>query len=147
MKFPRTPKKSQDQFVLENFSEVINLAKSIQTPVEREEILDIARKNPLGVLVLITSESPNQFKIICMNSVRLHYCAIDDSLHEVEGANSWPHYLDDIKYFNFAPNESWKELDTLKKLACSHLASILLEDKMVVLTRSTNYFYQVSMTE
>lgn len=138
------PTKSQDHEVLEKCSVEIDPDMFISEAVDVEEVKDFLLRRPLGVLVLVISEG-NEYKIFCMNALRLHYCQISESLFEIVDNDSWPHYLASIKYYNFIPHERWKELDTLKGQICSHLTSVLLEGGKVNFVRKTKYFYAISM--
>lgn len=148
MKLPATPKKSQDSVVLEKCTLIIDFEDiTAASPVDVEEIKYFLRERPLGILVLVTNEYKNNYKVFCMNSLRLHYCPIGENLYEVVDANSWPHSLGDVKYYNFIPHDCWAGLDCLKSQLCSHLTSLLLDSGKVVYARSTRYFYQVSIPQ
>lgn len=138
------PTKSQDHAVLEKCNLGIDPDTFISEAIDIEEIKDFLLRRPLGILVLVTSERA-EYKIFCMNALRLHYCQITESLYEIVGNDSWQHSLASIKYYDFIPHERWKELDTLKSQICSHLTSVLLEGGKVNFVRKTKYFYAVSM--
>lgn len=145
MKLPVTPKKSQDPMVLEKCAMVIDLEDFTAVSVDLEEVKDLLRKRPQGILVLITNEYKNNYKIFCMNTLRLHFCQITENLYEVVNSNSWSHSLDSIAYYNFIPHDCWAELDALKNKICAHLTGQLLDAGKVVYSRGTKYFYEVSI--
>lgn len=114
--------------------------------IDIKEIKDFLLKRPLGFLVLITNDVPEgEYKIFCMNSLRLHYCQTEGRFYEVVDGDSLAHSLDSIKYYDFIPHDNWAEVDTLKKHVCSHLTDVLVDSGRVKFTRKTRYFYGVSM--
>jgi hypothetical protein len=145
MKYPETPTKSLNSVVLDMSTLIIDLADfTAASSVDVEEVKDFLRKHPLGIFVLITNDYKNNYKIFCMNSLRLHYCTIEESLYEVVNTKAWPHYLGNVKYYSFVPLDCWESLDILKYELSSHLASLLIDSGKFAHINSNYYFHQIA---
>jgi hypothetical protein len=145
MKCLAIPKKSLNSVVLDMSTLIIDLADfTAASSVDVEEIKDFLRKNPLGIFVLITNEYKNNYKVFCMNSLRLHYCPIEENLYEVVNTKVWPHYLGNVKFYSFVPHSCWEDLDILKHELCSHLVSLLIDSGKFAYINSSYYFHQVA---
>lgn len=149
MDFSSTPKRSENSEVLNYFEDKKVLVEDLAGFVDIKQVKDFAKNRPQGVLIIVTNEFKFKYKVICLNTISLHHCVVDECLVEVnlDGGKMWKHYLTKIKCFDFMPCERLDNIGILKDEVCSHFASLLLENTSVELSRVTRYFFELKISE
>jgi hypothetical protein len=149
MALPNTPQPSEHPAVKELFESKNISVQVLAENIDIQQLKDIARNHPQGVLVIVTNDYSDKYKVICLNALSLHYCVIEQCLIEVklDGRQMWRHYLSKVQYFDFLPCDKSEDIDVLKDELCSHLANLLLREVKVSFSRGAKYFFELNIPE